>query len=310
MSHQASNKPIFSLNSINPNDPQSSIGGVSSIQQANTFVLCGVSLRKITEQYNSGKYENYIQPKIHSTHAIKSFSLINNYGSTVDDDIFSFRDRTNSQNVMATSNHQNYHFFTTKGEKMPVGGICDWCRGEFSAEATGVPVAVKSYNISSCDQTQPSLPEKGNPPRREVNKEITPPAVDTSSVIPVESDGAFTNNIYVVFWTEGTYCSFQCALAEIKHTLSVPSHKRDSLYTNSEQWLKCMYLLTNSKATDDRNPPSPIFPTPSFRLRRCFGGPLSDEEYYNGRTLWTRSPLVIQAPAKVPYYSSSTLSIR
>lgn len=133
------------------------------------------------------------------------------------------------------------------------GGQCDWCRDEFSHESIGIPIAMNAKTI---------LDDSGQ------------------------------NHEVYSFMTEGCFCSYECALAEVQRSLSLPCYNRDILYNNSESWLKMMYHLATRTTNDLKATPDP-------RLLRRNGGALERSDIR--RHQYQRASFIIQAPCKVGY---------
>lgn len=100
---------------------------------------------------------------------------------------------------------------------------------------------------------------------------------------------------HVSFFTEGYYCHFGCAYANLKRVIPVSRIHRDPLYMDAEQLLHCMYHKLYP------NEPRNIVEAPDWRLCRSNGGPLTDEEFDSKTYKYVAINNVAMLPVKRQY---------
>lgn len=97
----------------------------------------------------------------------------------------------------------------------------------------------------------------------------------------------------LVFYTEGQFCDFSCALAYLYMCRGPSLRYYDTTYNDSETLLR----MWHSKA----HPENMLRPSPHYRLHKRNGGSLDDHEYYNHATTYVKIPGLITMPAKQQY---------
>ena len=137
------------------------------------------------------------------------------------------------------------------------GGRCEICRTDFTTRSVGYPIAYLIRNF---------LVEEAEPVYR---------------------------NVYV-FWTEGEFCSYECALRYVLCFLSKPSDFRDTTLRDSERLLRKMYSLSYKTKEILR-------PAQDPRLLRSNGGSLTPEEWGNKKHVYVKTDRIVVLPAKTKY---------
>lgn len=97
----------------------------------------------------------------------------------------------------------------------------------------------------------------------------------------------------LTFYTEGTYCDFPCALADLFRTRGPSLRYYDVAYGDSETLLRLWYFKIR--------PDEVLKPAPHFRLLKRNGGSLEEHEYYNRNLTYIKIPGIITLPAKQQY---------
>lgn len=235
---------------------------------APTFYLRRVDVNKVLENYGTGRFCTTNLPREKLNLQVTPVALQAPIGTSPNDPIYSFRLRNNIQNVIATSNAKRYALFTSEGEKMALGGQCDYCGCEFQTEALGIPIAMTEYA-----------------PQDDENK-------------PVHFYGNKDEAI-TAYYCEGTYCSFECLYAGYKRYYGNYSRYRDDLYMDSGSMILHLYNKAHPGA-------GPLGEAKDSRLHKRKNGSLEDTEFHNKKHTYMRMPSVILAPAKVQYQRVET----
>lgn len=100
-----------------------------------TFLLKGINPSLLDEDYNEEKLAKIIPEK----KKIVPIALSTNRGKTFRDAIYTFHNKDNILQTIATTNVKNFTFLDQKGE-LRKGGKCNACQQEFTHESLGVPV--------------------------------------------------------------------------------------------------------------------------------------------------------------------------
>lgn len=226
-----------------------------------TFLLKGVDPNKILADYQAGVYSRPIVVKSKIRIAQNTSILAPTYGSTNQDPIFAVKDRNNNSVVIATTGHSDFEIFTRTGGNLPVGGRCEHCRDEFEHTAIGYPVGYQEQTILTND---------------------------TADVKQAQY------RVLYVFWVEGRFCDFECALGYLRIMLGRPATYRDTTLRDSERMLRHLHKLTHPTA-------APLRPAQDPRLLQSNGGSLTKEVWKDHRHLWVRSDRILMIPAKAEY---------
>lgn len=226
-----------------------------------TFLLKGLDPNEVLVKYQSGLYSRPIPQKSKINISKNIAVLATSYGTSNKDPIFCAKDRNNCSLIVATTGHHNYEVFTTTGGNLPTGGRCEHCRDTFEEIAVGYPIGYQEQTIL------------------------------------VSQDNNFEKSNYkliYVFWVEGTFCTFECALGYVNLLLTRPAAYRDTIIRDSERLLKMLYDFTypNNKT---------LRPAPDPRLLKVNGGSLTKDEWSDYRHVYNRTDRVLMIPAKVEY---------
>jgi len=126
------------------------------------------------------------------------------------------------------------------------GSTCFWCRLSFTEQPIGCPIRyVPNRTTKVC------------------TSESTKDKYTLTQTIPDYE----TNGEGSYYQTDGCFCSFNCCLAFIE------DQRHNPYYQYSKELMYQMYLKTigRSRAT--------IYPAPSWRLLKEYGGPLNHDEF-------------------------------
>jgi hypothetical protein len=233
-----------------------------------TFLLKGLDPNRLLADYQAGFFTR--QPTIKSkiTIAQNTTILAPTYGTTNHSPIFCVKDRNNCSIIIATTGHSDFEVFTRTGGQLPIGGRCEHCKEDFTEVSVGYPVAYQENMVLTNDDPNPK--------------------------------NAHYRILYV-FWVEGKFCSFECALGYIRIILSHQSDYRDTTIRDSERLLKLLYKLMYPTA-------GVLRPAQDPRLLRVNGGSLTKEQWQDNRHVYIRSDRILMIPAKVEYVQQNFLN--
>lgn len=226
-----------------------------------TFVLKGVDPNRLLADYQMGYFSRPISAKSKIEISQNTAILAPTYGSTNRSPIFCVKDRNNSSVIIATSGHADFEVFTKNGGQLTEGGRCDNCKEDIEGVAVGYPVGYQEINVLTNDDN------------------------DTNKA---------QYRVFYVFWVEGKFCGFECALAYVRSILSRPADYRDTALRDSERMLKLLYKLTYPNAGSLR-------PAQDPKLLISNGGSLTKEEWNDRRHVYVRTDRILMIPAKVEY---------
>lgn len=236
-----------------------------------TFLLKGVDIHRLIADYQAGAFNRPWTYKKKIKLSQTSTSLAPKYGVSNRDPIFSIKDKHNSNVVFATSGHNDFEVFTRTGGNLPIGGRCCLCGDDFDQTALGYPIGYQEQLILPNNQEDPLKARY---------------------------------RIMYVFWVEGRFCSFECALGYIRLILARPADFRDPTLKESERLLKLLFSLTYP---DNK---TPLRPAQDPRLLQSNGGSLTKDQWQDTRHVYIRTDRVVLIPAKVEYlqqnFSSNT----
>lgn len=233
-----------------------------------TFLLKGLDPNRLLAEYQAGFFSRSITAKTKITIAQNTAILAPTYGTTNQSPVFCVKDRNNCSVIVATTGHTDYEVFTRTGGDLPVGGRCDRCKEDFTHTAMGYPIGYQEQTILTNDS--------GNP------------------------RSAHYRVLYI-FWVEGTFCSFECALGYVRAILSRPADYRDTTLRDSEKMLRHLYKLTHPNAGPLRYSQEP-------GLLRANRGSLTKEEWQDNRHVYIRTDRVLMIPAKVEYIQQNFIN--
>lgn len=230
-----------------------------------TFLLKGVEQQKLISDYQQGYFS---VPRKKSKIIISEDTPILDkiYSTSNSEPIFSFKDNYNNNIIIATTGHDDFEIYTRSGGKLQEGGRCNFCRQDFTEIAIGYPIKQQELSILT---------------RNEKDQEIY-------------------RNIYV-FWVDGKFCKFSCALAHIRNMLAKSSEYRDPTMSDSERLLKQMYKLVYPNS-------GVLRPSQDPNLLKINGGSLTKEEWENEKHVYIRTDKIIMQPVKVEYVQKNFLN--
>lgn len=104
-----------------------------------TFLLKGIDPFSLTEEYHKG---NILRDLSLEKKKIASVVLTSNRGKSFRDAIYTFRNKDNFINTIATTNAKSFSFVDSDGTTIK-GGQCMNCLDHFTHEGLGIPVTIK-----------------------------------------------------------------------------------------------------------------------------------------------------------------------
>lgn len=247
-----------------------------------TFLLKGVDPLKVLNDYLSGKRSIYSgidkasmktsQMSDKTVKTVVPFSLLPKYGTSSDDEIYVYSDKTNFQKKILTINHQSFIIakeYIDKGQiinTLPKVGKCLWCRMPIEDAPIGIPISMEWI------RNQNTLP-------------------DNSDQISRQPD-------IIVFHVDGTFCCFECCYAGLKQIYVPKNLFKDPVYNNSEHLLKMMYtILYPEKGSGTQE----LREAPDWRLLKENGGCLEPNEFFSKTNTYIKIPNVVMLPVKMEY---------
>jgi len=130
------------MSKINPNDNKAVVSSYTP-----TFLLRSIDPIKVLNDYLEGKFNNLAFPTDKIKVATNMLSLAPQHGSTPNSEIYTYRDKTNSQQVIATTNHYQYSIVqASNGKELPIAGRCLWCLLDIEMPPIGIPVMIQYNN--------------------------------------------------------------------------------------------------------------------------------------------------------------------
>ena len=221
-----------------------------------TFLLKGVDPAKIIRDYNNGLYSRPPVAKSKIKLASARPTMAPQYGSNNRESIYAIRDKYNTNNIFVTSGHKDCEVYTKNGCKLPQGGFCPSCEKHYTHESVGYPIAMQENNI----------------------------------MCPVENVYKLT----YVFWVEGAFCRFECALGFLRKNFSRYTNYQDQSTRDSEELLKFLYKLMYPNGPRLR-------PSQDVRLLERNGGSLNDDEWNDNSHVYVKTDRVLLLPMKSEY---------
>lgn len=229
------------------------------INSVPTIVLAKIHPATVTKNYHDGKYVNMKLPDKLSTSGLTNSDTSLNYGINESAALFTYRGKNDMQQIIATTNHVSYALYDSKGQELPMGakcpGGCLFCHYCHLEYKTNAIGIPITYK----EQRDPKNSQK-----------------------------------HIIFYCEGLYCSYECALSALKTQIGRNSLARDSSYNYAEELLRYLYKLAY--------PSNPILiPAPDHRLLKSNGGSLTESEFRTGSHTYIKLPGMIFAPVKFQY---------
>lgn len=229
-----------------------------------TFLLKGVDPNKLLADYQAGYFSRPIKKKAKITIAQNSVILAPSYATSRNAPVFCIKDRNNCSVIVATTGHADVEVFNSSGGNLPEGGRCEFCMSDFTHVITQYPIAYQEMAILETKDNEDTPTDK------------------------------LKYRIMYIFWGEGCFCSFECALGYVRRCLAKESNFRDSSYHDCDRMLNNLYKLTHPKAGHLR-------PAQEPRLLKANKGSLTKEEWENNRHFYVKTNRVLLIPAKVEY---------
>lgn len=114
------------------------------INSVPTFLLRKVDPNEVIHNYNNGKYKDLVlnkTSKINEKPTQSQSAMGTQVALKLENDIYGYRNKSNSIQVVATTDCKPFVEFISNETGSPVmGGRCKWCRRDFKHQAIGVPV--------------------------------------------------------------------------------------------------------------------------------------------------------------------------
>lgn len=104
-----------------------------------TFLLKGIDPNTLNQEYEKGSFLKKLSLE---KKKIAPLILNNNRGKSFRDPIYSFRNRDNFTQTLATTGAQSFVFLDEKGQKK-IGGTCMICRRDFKTPSIGIIVGIR-----------------------------------------------------------------------------------------------------------------------------------------------------------------------
>ena len=96
-------------------------------------------------RYLAGDFKTLTPPKSKITLSKTFTNLSQRIGADQTSEIYRFNDKTNSGQVIVTTNHEQYHYAKEgkdAGGKEPIA-YCDWCKRIINTKAIGIPISME-----------------------------------------------------------------------------------------------------------------------------------------------------------------------
>lgn len=165
------------------------------------------------------------------------------------------RDNYNSTLVFSTTNTSRFDAFDKTGVVLePKKFVCEWCKNEF----IGIPLGYPGHH-------------------------------EEKTIISME-DGRHVNNYVHVFWTQGEYHSYECAMGAV---MELQGRLSRVDYNQAFEMLCAMFAI--------QHPGEHLRAAPDYRLLREHGGNVdksADLPYH----LYQPTSRMITAPLKIEYF--------
>ncbi len=233
-----------------------------------TFLLRGIDVSKVVQDYFAGKYNDIEIPTVKVNSSVRGVVADYSVGTDARSEIYEFIDRSGQRQRVITINHRNYDNISSKlvnnsyietlardksspnnrtiGD-LPPGGICLWCRRKFDFYPVGTPVKIEYLE--------------------EENKTI--------------------------YHTIGSYCTYECCFSTLKLNTRCTFQYRDYRFMDSESMLRSMYERVH--------PGEHLKEQNDWETAQWNGGPLSEDDFFSKSHVYRRDLSLVLLPAKYEY---------
>lgn len=228
-----------------------------------TFLLRGIDVSKVVEDYLKGEYQNISIPDTKVKSSVREVIADYSIGTDARSEIYEYTDRSGRRQRIVTINHQKYdrvrsqlqndsYLETLSNDRskigdLPPGEICLWCRRKFDFYPIGMPVKIEY----------------------------------------LEEDNLTT------FHTIGSYCTYECCFSDLKSKTRCPFTYRDHRCMSSESMLRLMFERSYpGEELRDQN---------DWVLAQWNNGPLNENDFFSKSHVYKREPDIILLPAKYEY---------
>ena len=224
-----------------------------------TIVLPKIYPATVVKNYYDGKYTAMKLPEKLGNSGMTNGDGSLNYGINEHAALYTYRGKNDTQQIIATTNHISYSLYDNKGQELPIGAKCPG----------------GSLFCHYC-----RLEYKTN-------------AVGIPILYKEQKDPKMSYKNYI-FYCEGLFCSYECALAALKMQIGREALSRDSNYNYAEELLRYLYSLAypNNGA---------LMPAPDYRLLKSNGGSLTDSEFKSSNHTYIKLPGLVFAPVKFQF---------
>ena len=124
----------------------------SAIKITETLMLRRINPVDILRQYLSGDFRNTTIPKNKVKFSSSFINLNQRIGTDQTSEMYRFSDKTNSGQVVVTTNHGNYQYAKDKNEnkdaKKPVV-YCLWSKRKIKGESIGIPIVMETNRYTN-----------------------------------------------------------------------------------------------------------------------------------------------------------------
>lgn len=224
---------------------------------APAFFLKGLDIKKLVLDYQSGLFNRPIRQKAKIVPTAANI-LQPAYGEDGCSPMYRMKSKNDMPIIVVTNNNKSFEFFVKSKGALPTGGVCDYCRRPFEGQVVGYPVEYQE-----------------------------------KAILSTEGERSVYRNIYM-FWIDGEFCSFSCALTFLQNLMIRPAAYRDNSALDSIRQLHFLHSLMHPEAT--------LTHRSDAKLLTCNGGSVSEEEWLAGSSLaFVKSERVVIMPAKNEY---------
>lgn len=121
----------------------------NTIKIAETLILRRIDPVLILRKYLAGDYKNTIIPTEKITLSKAFLNVNSKIGNDQTSELYRFSDKTNSGQLIITSNHEQYKYSCdTINNDKPIS-YCKWCRREIKGIPLGIPISMEKERNSN-----------------------------------------------------------------------------------------------------------------------------------------------------------------